>query len=128
MSLERTSTVHHGMCMDDKWSYWKMLFFEIVDKHAPLVKIGVKRDKEDWIDKDLLSLVRSCNYYRGEYQKKTRLQEHWNRYKELRAEVNRRMRQAKANHFSAVCHDLKVQTWKQLNLLLGRMNSRQSTR
>ena len=88
--------------MDDKWSYWRTLFFEIVDKHAPLVKSRAKRDKADWIDKDLLSLMRSRNYYRGEYQK-TRLQEHWNRYKELRAEVNCRMRQAKANHFSAVC-------------------------
>ena len=103
-----------------------MLFFEMVDKHAPLVTIRARRDKADWIDKDLLLLMRSCNYYRGEYQK-TGLEEYWNRYKELRAEVNHRMRQAKANHFSAVCQDLKVQpsqTCKQLNSLLGQMNSR----
>ena len=112
--------------MDDKWNYWKMLFFEIVDKHAPLVKIRVKRDKADRIDKDLLSLMRTHNYYKGEYKKKKKLDCRSigaGSYKELRADVNRRMRQAKANHFSA----LKVQpsqSWKQLNSLLGRTNSR----
>ena len=35
-------------CMDDQWSYWKMLFFEIVDKYAnKVVKIRAKRDKAD---------------------------------------------------------------------------------
>ena len=88
--------------MDDKWNYWKMLFFEIVDKHAPLVKIRVKRDKADRIDKDLLSLMRTRNYYQGEHKKKNKKKKldcrsiGASRYKELRADVNRRMRQAKA--------------------------------
>ena len=110
--------------MDDKWNYWKMLFFEIVDKHAPLVKIRVKRGKADWIDKDLLSLMRSHNYYQGECKKKLDCRSIGaGSYKELRADVNRRMRQAKANHFSALKVQLS-QSWKQLNSLLGRTNSR----
>ena len=68
---------------------------KVVDKHAPLVKIRAKKDKADSIVNEVPQLL-------TRRVQKTPFQEHWNRHKELRAEVNRRMRQAKANHFSAV--------------------------
>ena len=63
--------------------------------------------------------MKSRNYYRREYQK-SRIPEHWHRYKTLRADVNRKMRQAKA---PGVCQNLKIhpsQSWKELNSLIGR--------
>ena len=38
--------------IDDQWNYWKKLFLEIVDEHAPLVKIRTRKSRVDWIDKD----------------------------------------------------------------------------
>ena len=94
-----------------------MLFFEVVDKHAPLVKIRIKKDKINWIDKDIRSLMRRENHKCHSQDK----------YKVLRAEVNHRIRQAKADHFSLICQDLSHQprqTWRQLNSALVRKNRR----
>ena len=80
---------------------------------APLVRIRTRKSKVDWIDIDLQSLMKSRNYYRREYQT-SRIPEHWHRYKALRAEVNHKVRQAKAKHYSDVCQNLKThpsQSW-----------------
>ena len=39
--------------VDDEWECWKSLFFDIVGKHAPLVKIRAKRAGYRWIDSEL---------------------------------------------------------------------------
>ena len=31
--------------IDDKWTYLKDLFLSIVDRHAPVMKVRVKKDK-----------------------------------------------------------------------------------
>ena len=37
--------------VDDKWHYWKTLFLDILNKHAPLVKVRRRKGKNgDWID------------------------------------------------------------------------------
>ena len=107
--------------IDDKWTYWKDLFLSIVDRHAPLMKARVKKDKCKWLDGDIRSMMRSRNYYRREFQK-TRSQDVWEKYRALRNEVNRRVRQAKVLHFSTICQELKNQprlVWKRLNSTLG---------
>ena len=45
--------------IDDRWSYWKSLFFSIVHSHAPLVKVRskVKSSSSEWIDADLHSFL-----------------------------------------------------------------------
>ena len=38
--------------IDVKWSYWRTMFFSVVDRHAPLVKVRIRergRD-DDWVD------------------------------------------------------------------------------
>jgi len=108
--------------IDEKWESWKKLFFDVVDSHAPLKKVRVKKDQVDWIDAELRSLMRSRNYYRREYHK-SHSQDHWNKFKLLCKEVNHRTRKAKADHYTTVCQDLNKQprhTWQQLNAALGR--------
>ena len=41
--------------IDDKWSYWRAMFFSVVDRHAQLVKVSKKERGEDggWIDSAL---------------------------------------------------------------------------
>ena len=109
--------------IDDKWTYWKDLFLSVVDRHAPLMKVRVKKDKCEWLDGDIRSLMRSRNYYHREFQK-SRSQEVWEKYRALRNEVNRKVRQAKVSHFSTICQELKKQpscrlAWKRLNSALG---------
>ena len=54
--------------IDDKWIYC------IIDRHAPLMKVRVKKDKCEWLDGDIRSLMKSRNYYCRVFQK-SRLQE-----------------------------------------------------
>ena len=105
----------------DKWIDWKDLFLSIVDRHAPLMKGRAKKDKCEWLDGDIKSLMRSRKYYRRKFQK-SRSQEVWERYRTLRNEVNCKVRQAKVLHFSTICQELKKQprlAWKRLNSALG---------
>ena len=40
--------------IDDKWSYWRAMFFSVVDRHAQLKKDRKKERGEDggWIDSE----------------------------------------------------------------------------
>ena len=84
--------------IDDKWTYWKDLFLSVVDRHAPVMKVRVKKNKCGWLDDDIRSMMRSRNYYCREFQK-SRSQEVWEKYRVHRNEVNRKVRQAKVTHF-----------------------------
>ena len=41
--------------VDDMWDYWKTLFFQVLDKHAPLKKVRLRKRGQDdeWIDSKL---------------------------------------------------------------------------
>ena len=68
----------------DKWSYWKFLFFSILDKHAPVIKVRNRNGKQDeWIDENLRELMRWRNYYRRKHYK-THNQDDWDRFRALR--------------------------------------------
>ena len=42
--------------MVSKWDYWKMLFWKIVDSHAPLKKARVRTKTLPWIMRELHGL------------------------------------------------------------------------
>lgn len=115
--------------IDDKYDYWNTLFFAILDKHAPLIKVRAKRDRYEWIDEDIHRLMRARNYHRWKYLK-SRLKEDWEVFRRLRNEVNHRMRQAKAEYFSSICREFAnhpKRVWRQLNSSLGRKFRRSIT-
>ena len=113
--------------MDDKWNYWKSLFLDIVNKHAPLVKVRRKKGRnDDWIDAQIRQLMRSRNYFRRKHWR-SNAKEDWDKFNHLKREVNRRMRKAKAEHYAAVCKGMSYQpkkVWRQLNSALGRGKSK----
>ena len=54
--------------VNDKWNYWKTLFLDILNKHAPLVKVRRRKGKnDDWIGAELRQLMRSRNYFRRKH-------------------------------------------------------------
>ena len=90
--------------VDDKWNYWKTLFLDTLDKHAPLVKVRRrKRENDDWNDAELRKLMRSRNYFRRIHWK-SNAKEDWERFNHLKREVNWRMRKAKAEHIQQYAH------------------------
>jgi hypothetical protein len=108
--------------MDDKWGYWKTLFMEIVDKHAPLIRIRPKQYSHQWISDDIRMLMKSRNYYHNKYWK-TQDGQDWETYKRLRNEVKVRLRESKKEHFERVCRDMLKKPrrlWDELNRGLGR--------
>lgn len=114
--------------VDDMWDYWKTLFFQVLDKHAPLKKVRLRKRGQDdeWIDSELRGLMRTRNYYRNKHRK-THAKDDWDKYKALRREVNTRIRRAKTEHYRNVCADISGKsrsTWRQLNLALGRTKRR----
>ena len=113
--------------VNDMWYYWKSLFLDVLDKHAPLLKVRRKmRGNDDWLDSGLRSLMRSRSYYRRKHRK-TCAVEDWERFKALRNEVNRRVRVAKVEYYQSICKNISKQprsTWSQLNAILGRSKRR----
>ena len=110
--------------VNDKLSYWMTLFLSVVDRHAPLMKVRMKKKSQDddWINSELWSLMRTRNYYRKKHRK-THAQYDWDKFKAIRKEVNRRLRIAKTQHFRSICKNISRQprsTWRQLNSALGR--------
>ena len=68
--------------VDEMWDYWKKLFLEIVGEHAPLIKVGMKRESAQWMDEDTHKLMRARNYYRAKHQR-TKSKVDWNVFKNL---------------------------------------------
>ena len=54
--------------IDDRWSYWKTLFLQVVNQHALLVRV---RSKDigvcEWIGSEIRSLMRTRNYFRKKH-------------------------------------------------------------
>ena len=110
--------------IDDKWSYWKSLFLNVIDSHAPLMKVRVKQSGscDNWIDSELRSLMRTRNYYHKKHQR-THDPVDWEMFKSLRNQVNHQLKRAKADHYTSICKDMSRNakpTWDHLNSALGR--------
>ena len=110
--------------VNDTLSYWMTLLLSVVDRHAPLMKVRMKKKSQDddWIDSELRSLMRTRNYHRKKHRK-THAQYDWDKFKAIRKEVNRKLRIAKTQHFRSTCKNISHQprsTWRQLNSSLGR--------
>ena len=43
--------------IDEKWSTWKTLFLSVIDRHAPLVKVRIKKNRSDWLTANIHSLM-----------------------------------------------------------------------
>ena len=70
--------------IDDMWSYWKTLFWSVVDRHVPMIKAFCNKIKSDpWISGKVRRLIKSCHSHR----KLTRSENDWNICNTLRCKV-----------------------------------------
>ena len=99
---------------DSKWDYWKLLFWKIVDSHAPVKKARVRTKTLPWITRELHVLMRARNYHCNKV-KKSGSEEDWKHYKELRNQVTQELRKEKLQYFQALSEQPSnntKKTWK----------------
>lgn len=110
------------------WLFWKKLFMEVLDVHAPLQHKRVKSKKVPWLTKDLKEHIRN----RDKLKKKamiTKTEIDWSKYKHARNMVNIKIRKVKSDYYQRMIADQKhnpKKAWKIINNLLGR-NSKDRT-
>ena len=51
------------------WLRWKALFLDILDKHAPVTRINVKRNSLTYVTSELKALIRTRDYLRAKANK-----------------------------------------------------------
>ena len=107
--------------IDDKVTIVENIFREHIDKHAPLKEIIVKKPiNSSWMTDEILSLMDTRDKYKNMYN---RYKENFffNRYKELRNEVNHKIRRAKIDEFNKTIND-KVKESKTFHNALKKHN------
>ena len=92
--------------------YLKIFFRENIDKHAPLKEITVKKPiKSFWMTDEILLLMDTRDKYKNMFNR-YKDQFFYDRYKELRNEVNHKIRRIKMAEFNKTIND-KVKDSKQ---------------
>ena len=107
-----------------KWEIWKMLFLEVLDKHAPLQNKKIRTRRVPWITSSIKELINT----RDKLKRKaiiTNLENDWLSYQRTRNKVNIELRNAKKDYYSTKIAGDKSnpkEAWKTINSLLGRQN------
>ena len=55
--------------VDSQWDFWKKMFWDIVDSHAPTKRARVRRKCPPWIDREIRILMRARSYYHKKAKK-----------------------------------------------------------
>ena len=89
------------ICYDDPntcWILWKSIFYEILNKHAPIRQRKIKANSVPWITPAIKQLTRNRDYHK---KKAIRFNSstHWDKYKSLRNRVNKQMRKIKIDFY-----------------------------
>ena len=81
------------------------IYREIMDRHAPYKEITIKRPvKASWMTDEILEIMDTRDKYKNMFNR-NREEYFNNRYKELRNEVNHRIRRAKIAEFNETIND-----------------------
>ena len=115
--------------IDERWHHWKSVFLDVIEKHIPMVKYRVRRDSLPLVDANIRHLMRKRNRLRkkANYSRDPEL---WNQYKTYRNQVTASLRNGKQIFFSSLASNSSQsarQTWRHLNKLLGKCNSKGQT-
>lgn len=55
--------------VDSQCNYWKKLFEEIAESHAPTKKARVKRKSLPWINREIRAMMRARSYFQKSQEK-----------------------------------------------------------
>ena len=86
--------------IDAKWDYWKVLFLDVFNIHAPLKRARVGKKTLPLITWEISPLMRAHNYHCTK-AKRTKDTD-WEKYKKLRNLVTMKMKKAKLQYFEII--------------------------
>ena len=121
--------IDHESDINLKWTLWKTLFLNVLDKHAPVQSKRIRSKRHiPWINKNTKNLI----HERDRLKRKAMISKSeidWNAFKALRDRVNCTIRKDKEIYYKNLIHksnDAK-DAWKTINSILGRNQSKPTT-
>ena len=120
-----SSAIDVNRSLDQNFDFFQQLFIEIIDKHAPVIKISnkeLKQQQKPWITKDILQLI----YQKNKCYKKfieTQDQFYYQRYKFFRDTSNSALRKSKHEYFNQFFKEAKYDCkkyWTKINSLINK--------
>ena len=107
--------------IDDKVTIVENIYKEFMDKHAPFKEAIIKRPvKSSWMTDDILEIMDTRDKYKNMFNR-YKVDYFNDRYKELRNEVNHRIRRAKIKEFNETIND-KIKDSKSFHNALKKHN------
>ena len=85
--------------MNEAWNNFKIIFFEILDKVAPIKSVRIKNRTEPWMDSTILDLIRERDKILYKSNKNRNDKELRKKFNSLRNKVQHEIRKAKTNFF-----------------------------
>ena len=109
---------------NDSWLVWKSFFLEVLDRHAPILRMNVKSKRIPWINALIKQLMRERDFNKAMF-KKFNLKIHWDKFKTIRNKINAEIKRLEANYYNtkiSECLEHKniKKSWALVNNLLGR--------
>jgi exonuclease III len=101
------------------WESWKEEFLQISQKHAPLRTVRMKSHSRSWISVDIVKLMNERDHMKV-VASRTKNQEDWTKYRQLRNKVNRIIKKAKADYYEDLTQQKMGNTkfWKEMTKLM----------
>ena len=94
------AALKHSSC-DDSWQHWKELIFTAASTYIPKKTVEVNVTPKPWIKPSLKNLIKEKHRLWKKYQKE-RTTESFDKFKHIRNQVTKLLRQAQRNHFVAI--------------------------
>lgn len=90
--------------MELAWEYFKTIFIQLIDKHAPLRRYRVSGKDNPWFNENLAIIIRQRDSA-WSLAKRHNDPGSWNNYRALRNKCTKLVKAAKSNHYLNVLND-----------------------
>ena len=107
------------------WSFFKLTFSQIINKHAPLKKTRIKDRFSPWFSRDLAVLIRQKNSL-WRKARSSQSPANWLAFRQCRNKCTQAVRKAKVSHFLdkfASCGSDAKKFWKTVKSMENKLNS-----
>ena len=130
ISRQNWDSVNNYDDSNDMWDVWKSLFFQCVDKHAPLRTKRVRAVKSPWITPQLKKRMHDRNILKLKAIRSKNAND-WLKFKKCRNSVNSEIKQAKEQYYKNALLNTEGdprKTWQIINELTSRKTHNSSVK
>lgn len=108
--------------VNEFWVTWKNAFVNIVDKHAPRIRLKIRNKPSPWITPEIKSKMHERDFLKKKASQ-TNLAQDWSKYKKCKNSTNKQVAKTKKKYYRdqiAKFSDNSRKTWKTLNDIRGK--------